>query len=128
MKTNGMDTIEQRAAEYAQSLCKDGDCALCDAGCCLRPLAKAAFVAGARSEHDALTRWHDPKEVLPEENTCVLIKTVTLTGDNAIYMGYWAGDCYITDTGYVFGNSFEDQIDGVMMLDVKAIGWRAIID
>ena len=75
---------------------------------------------------EEMTRWHDPKEELPEVGVCVLIKTINPDGDNAIYMGSWEGDRYITDLGYAFGNSFEDQFDCVGVLDVKAIGWREI--
>lgn len=35
---------------------------------------KRAFIAGAKSSHAELTRWHDPKEKLPELLTPVLGK------------------------------------------------------
>ena len=85
-----------------------------------------AFTAGGKWMREEMTRWHDPKEELPEVGVCVLIKTINPDGDNAIYMGSWEGDRYITDLGYAFGNSFEDQFDCVGVLDVKAIGWREI--
>lgn len=55
-----MKTIEERAIEY------DAICRFCD--------NVFAFIAGAQSEHEELTRWNDPKEVLPDEGTEVLVK------------------------------------------------------
>ena len=34
-----------------------------------------AYLAGAKSEREELTRWHDPKEELPKDNRDVLVKT-----------------------------------------------------
>lgn len=70
-----MKTIEQRATEYA---CDDGvmpDSPECEScfniyGKCTRD----AYIAGAKSEHEGLTRWHDPKEELPPAETVVLVK------------------------------------------------------
>lgn len=71
-----MKTIEQRATEYA---CDDGvmpDSPECEScfniyGKCTRD----AYIASANAEHKELTRWHDPKEVLPEDGKDVLCMT-----------------------------------------------------
>lgn len=66
-----MKTIEERAKEYASQYC-DGDCALCDE-VCRRAIDMEAFTAGAKSEREELTRWHDPKVELPETDVEVLV-------------------------------------------------------
>lgn len=37
-----------------------------------------AFIAGAKSEQNELTRWRDPKEELPETDVEVLVKIDTM--------------------------------------------------
>lgn len=66
-----MKTIEERAEEYASQYC-DGDCALCD-DICGRLRSGRSFIAGSESERKELTRWHDPKEELPETDIEVLV-------------------------------------------------------
>lgn len=58
-----MGTIEERAKEYAQAIYG------------YAPAIEIAFIRGARSEHEALTRWRDPKEELPKDDSDVLVKT-----------------------------------------------------
>lgn len=72
-----------------------------------------------------LIRYHDPKEELPENGECVLIKAVDQLDNEALYMGSWEGDRYITDLGIVFGNDFDDE--SVPDMNIKAIGWREIL-
>lgn len=74
---------------------------------------------------EKLTRWNDPKEVLPKNGECVLIKVVDQLDNEALYMGSWEGDRYITDFGLVFGNDFDDE--SVPDMNIKAIGWREIM-
>lgn len=109
-----MKPIEERATEYA---CDDGvmpdsyDCESCFNiyGKCTRD----AYIAGAKSEHEGLTRWHDPKEELPQRNIDVLVKLRdTYKGDKIHYsVGYINGACW-------FGDSIGATDD--------VIGWREI--
>lgn len=85
---------------------------------------KDGFKAGAESERDRLTKWRDPKEELPEDGKCVLIRAVDQLDNEALYMGSWEGDRYITDLGLAFGNDFDDE--SVPDMNIKAIGWRPI--
>lgn len=55
-----MKTIEERAKEYAEK--------------CYVQNTEWGFIAGAQAEHELLTRWHDPKENMPEPNHDVLTK------------------------------------------------------
>lgn len=71
------------------------------------------------------TCWIDPKEELPENGKCVLIKAVDQLDNETLYMGSWEGDRYITDLGLVFGNDFDDE--SVPDMNIKAIGWREIL-
>lgn len=67
-----MKTIEERAEEWVDS-----------------PEAAAhpynrrgmidAYIAGSKAKYEELTRWHDPKEELPDGNRDVLIKTTLCT-------------------------------------------------
>ena len=66
-----MKTIEERAEEYARQYC-DGDCDLYGAFC-EKSRDKKAFIAGAKSEQNELTRWHDPKKELPKTDIEVLV-------------------------------------------------------
>lgn len=79
---------------------------------------KRAFIAGAKAQHAALTRWHDPKEELPEYYKAVEIKHCGL-GQTTISTAWLsAGD----DGGYLW------TIDGTnVVVGVKnVIGWREI--
>ena len=69
-----------------------------------------SFEDGAKSEHAELTRWHDPKEELPEHRKQVLAKTDTENYDVAYY---------------------SDNVDGWIANDgiyntAQIIGWREI--
>lgn len=101
-----MITIEERAKEYVGAPCDDG-CAICDAPLCMLN-EYLAFIDGARSEHDELTRWHDPKEELPEPHKYVLTKHEE--GDYVL-------DFYEPDR---WGFHFEQ------ITKAKVIGWREI--
>lgn len=76
---------------------------------------KRAFIAGAKSQYEELTRWHDPKEELPEKYKDVEIKTdkgkVSVCNMDLDERGrrYW----YVSRTDY-------------MIPDANIIGWREI--
>lgn len=120
-----MKTIEERAKEYVAKSWSDipvGD--FNEDHVTFENIVTEAYFAGAQSEHAELTHWHDPKEELPEEGECVLIKAVDELGNEALYMGSWEGDRYITDLGLVFGNDFDNE--SVPDMNIKVIGWRKI--
>lgn len=91
----------------------------------LTSCAKRAVEIAEQEIEEKLTRWNDPKEVLPKNGECVLIKVVDQLDNEALYMGSWEGDRYITDFGLVFGNDFDDE--SVPDMNIKAIGWREIM-
>lgn len=80
-----MKTIEERAKAFCENnICVDcGDRKNCDRGCvgCCIPTFSALewLIQFGKSEHTGLTRWHDPKEELPDGNRDVLIKTTLCT-------------------------------------------------
>lgn len=37
-------------------------------------IARESYISGAKCEHELLTRWHDPKDFMPEANKNVLVK------------------------------------------------------
>lgn len=63
-----MKTIEERAKDCVRHLTQGW--VLEAAG----EQLEALFIAGAESERAELTRWHDPKEEVPEPNHIVLTK------------------------------------------------------
>ncbi len=74
-----------------------------------------AFIIGARSEREELTRWRDPKVELPEDKIRVLVKA-DVGVVCAIHMGH--GE-FILDTGVVgYIDADEDECN--------VIGWRPI--
>lgn len=103
-----MKTIEERAKEWVDS-----------------PEAAAhpynrrgmidAYIAGSKAKYEELTRWHDPKEELPEKYKDVEIKTdkgkVSVCNMDLDERGrrYW----YVSRTDY-------------MIPDANIIGWREI--
>lgn len=83
-----MKTIEERAEEY--STC-DEDCALCSE-VCRKASDERAFIAGAQSAHEELTRWHDPKKELPDgdqEVLCMIHKKYNTYAVLKFYQGKW---------------------------------------
>lgn len=46
-------------------------------------IARESYITGAKDKHAELTRWHDPKEELPEHRKQVLVKTDTENYDVA---------------------------------------------
>lgn len=86
--------------------------------------ARKHFTAGADWMRAELTRWHDPKEELPKNNVCVLLKVVDQLDNEAIYLGSREGIEYMTDGGLVFGTDFDNEL--MPDMNVKVIGWRDI--
>lgn len=70
-----MKTIKERAREFVNPPC-DRRCKSCDTVKmdCRFYNDLMSFIAGAESEHEELTRWHDPKEELPPQGKMVLLK------------------------------------------------------
>lgn len=75
-----MKTIEERAYnQYAGDNCPR-DCEKCEMRTdCMDVDYVQAFIAGAQSEHEELTRWHDPIDH-PEEGVEVLCKYKSCSG------------------------------------------------
>ena len=75
-----METIEGRAKAFCEkNICVDcADRKDCDRGCmgCCIPTFSALewLIQFGKSEHTGLTRWHDPKEELPEYVKVVEVK------------------------------------------------------
>lgn len=75
-----MKTIEERAKEFCENnICVDcEDRKNCDRGCvgCSISTYSALewLIQFGKSEHTGLTRWHDPKEELPEYIKVVEVK------------------------------------------------------
>ena len=108
-----MSNIEQRAREFVEKLrCgRNGDCNSCEIlADCTWITDKAAFVAGAESEHEELTRWNDPKEP-PQDDRSVLLKLRVPTTN---------------DIRYIVGHYNENKWVGFLIGLDKIIGWREI--
>lgn len=107
-----MKTIEERATEYACDGRMPGGCE-CDS--CYNIYGKCerdAYIAGAKSEHEELTRWHDPKAELPGINQMVLVKR---TPDAPLPYD-------------LAQNNGIKWVDSWCDLDINIIGWREIHD
>lgn len=72
---------------------------------------------------EELTRWRNPNEELPENNSCVLMK-VSDGEHERIYLGARQDDVWMCDGGYSFCQNAEECLgyDGVV------IGWRPIYE
>lgn len=110
-----METIEERAREYAHQYRRDAH----DLKGERADAAFAAYCQGAEDERKELTHWHDPKEELPEYYKAVEIKhrRSGLIRISTAWMS--AGDA----GGYLW------TIDGTnVLVNVKnVIGWREIL-
>lgn len=109
-----MKTIEELAQEYVDSS---------DAGA--HPYNRLAivdaYIAGAKNQREELTQWYDPKEELPDDDHCVLIK-IADGPQERIHIGSREGDVWMADGGFLFHTDPASVIgyDGVV------IGWRPI--
>ena len=119
-----MKKIEEKAKAFCEKVicvdCRDRNG--CDRKClgvCLRTYMPLEwFIQLIKSEREELTRWHDPKEVLPEYYKVVEIKHRS-SGVIRISTAWMSvGD----DGGYLW------TIDGTnVLVNVKnVIGWRPI--
>ena len=72
-------------------------------------------------QREELKDWRDPKEGLPDNNICVLIKA-TDGQQERIYLGSREDDIWIADGGYVFTTNPES----VLGFDGVVVGWRPI--
>ena len=104
-----MRTIKERMDEYIDSICSN--CRECRHQCAV-PALRKSFIAGAESEHAELTRWHDPKEVLPPIEKVVEVKLTFGRGYALAERG---------DDGWWYADSEEWEIS-----DEQVIGWRYI--
>lgn len=106
-----MKTIEERAIEYAPERQYDSDITLPDYE--ISDIKREAFISGAKSEHDELTRWNDPKVELPEDDRYSLLKLRVAYSTKIRYaVGYFRHD--------------KQQWIGFALGYDEIIGWREI--
>lgn len=101
-----MKTIDERADMYCREHAYQGGYDLED--------VRTAHISGAEAEHDLLTRWHDPKEELPDGNRDVLIKTTLCT---KYHIAFYKAN----ETRNYHWHENNGAID-----DDMVIGWREI--
>ena len=85
-------------------------------------LERRGFIDGANWMKKELLRWRDPENEAPEENISVVLKTLDINGNEAIYLGERVGDGYFVDGGLIIGYDFDHNYDDIR----KVIGWRPI--
>lgn len=107
-----MKTIEERALEYAERICSAIETNE------IKDVSQD-FANGARSEHEMLTRWNDPEDVLPDMNKNVLVKFVARSDVNTYY--YTIGMLYEN-------NQLICENDLANHRYFKIIGWRKIFE
>lgn len=112
-----MKTIEEFAQEYAHS----DEVNLTEYNEGNIETVEYAYMAGAKQMREELTRWYDPKEELPDNNHCVLIK-IADGPQERIHLGTREGDVWMADGGFLFHTDPASVIgyDGVV------IGWLPI--
>lgn len=106
-----METIEERAQEYAHQYRRDAH----DLKGERADAAFAAYCQGAEDERKVLTKWNDPQEVLPEYAKVVEVK-------------YKAFGKIIISTACRLGDGNLWCIDGTdrRINSLNIIGWREI--
>lgn len=110
-----METIEERAKEYANIL---GATLFMDSpeeDIIYRDDLARAYASGAKEERAELTRWHDPKEELPEERRDVEVKTDKGTVSVC--------NMELDELGRRFWNVSRTNY---MIPDANILGWREI--
>lgn len=99
-------TIEERAKEYANIL---GATLFMDSpeeDIIYRDDLARAYAYGAKEERAELTRWHDPKEIVPNHKWAVLVKLTPSIYDVASYsteMERWIFVNYSLDREEIIG-------------------------
>ena len=106
-----MKTIEERSEKYAEPVLQIlGDEMINKSQLWL--FEKHAFIAGAKSEHEELTRWNSLDNP-PENDTPVLLKAIWKAGGLIYYrVGRYRGGQYINDS--------------CPSHNIDVIGWREI--
>lgn len=107
-----MDSIKQRAAEYAQRIKEEQEDAyiFTDA----EVLVEEAYEAGAKAERSELLQWKDPHVELPKVGENVLIKI----GGESYFVGYLdAYQCFCQITNTVEFHTINE-----------ILGWRYIVN
>lgn len=98
-----MKTIEQRADEYIGHSFDIKEPLIATR-------SRVAFIEGAKSEYEELTRWNDPKEEVPNDDRLVLVKTIA--GDYVV-------DFYIHE----LERFYIEDVDYAIV-----VGWREIYE
>jgi hypothetical protein len=99
-------TIDERAKEYANIL---GATLFMDSpeeDIIYRDDLARAYASGAKEERAELTRWHDPKEIVPNHKWAVLVKLTPSIYDVASYsteMERWIFVNYSLDREEIIG-------------------------
>ena len=109
-----MKTIEERAAEYA-----DRETLYVECGEYTDRTIVEAYAQGATDEYEKLTRWNDPKDILPDKDKSVLVKFVGVSNVNVHY--YTVGMLYEDDQW-----AYENDLAGHRYF--KIVGWREIFE
>lgn len=103
-----MKTIKERAKSYVRKVWRGGSREFVG----YRKATELDFIAGAQSEHEELTRWHNPKK-MPEYGKQVLFKIKYKDSDTIrIRMGWMTeSNVFMTLSGDIYS---------------EIIGWREI--
>ena len=102
-----METIEERAAEYIKKS-DNGE----DIWRYKSEYVANAFIDGAKSERELLTKWNNPEKDIPRDFKMLLLKTKSTIGDRESYViGYHCDNNYYSTTG---------------ICNARIIGWREI--
>lgn len=109
-----MKPIEERAREYAKPIEISDELLLRKEAVFL--IEKQAFIAGARSEHEELTRWHDPNDP-PKEFAPVLLKYEKFS---------WETNRPMYRVGFYACGGYAAKDDEINLQPRKVIGWREI--
>lgn len=104
-----MKTIEERAVQYEEI----SGCYGCQLG-----QVKEAFIAGAKSEHECLTRWNSP-ECPPDDDRDVLLKIESCDGGIFYAVGFYES------SGEFLQNVFVAETN-IYPPQKPILGWREI--
>lgn len=94
--------------------------------------ASTAYIAIDLAEEDAegrvraeLTRWHDPKEDMPEEDTVVLCKVNYCKYTQYLVLNWYNGRWWFY-IPYSASNVFDSDNDAWREFNGEVVGWREI--